>query len=787
MEINTLLKKAKSLEKKGSIDEAIQIYQSILESFPKSQEAIKRLKKLKFEILQNSSDEQKQNEIDFIIELYSEGQIQEALDASEILIKDYPNEPILHNISGTCYKELQQSQEAVKSYEKALEINPNYAEVYCNLGVTLNDLGQQTAAINNFEKAIAIEPNYAEAHYNIGNTLRNLRQLNEAVKHYKRALVIKPSYVEAHYNLGISFKSLGQPSKTIEHFEKALKIKPDYPEVIYNLANTLRDLKQLDAAIKLFEKVLVIKPNYAEAHCNLGNILTDLGQFNVAIMHYKQALKIKPNYVEAHSNLGVALSDLGLLDTAVVHYEQALAIKPDYVEAHSNLGIALKALGQLDVAIKHYRQALAIKPDHVETHSNLGVALSDLGQLEAAVKHYEQALAIKPDFLEAYSNLGITLNNLGKYDAAVTQFEKALMIDPDYAEAHYNLGNTFSDLKQLDEAIKHFKKAISINPQYAEAKWNLSLAQLITGQFREGWENYESRWKIKDSIQERQYSQPLWDGSLLVHKTLFLYPEQGIGDIIIFIRYVKVLSTKTTKIIVECPKSLHRLFSTIREINVLVTKEDPLPYFDFFAPLLSLPKILNTSLKNIPIYIPYLFANNHIVSPIINDSKILKIGLVWAGNPAQKDDKKRSIDFSCFSAVTQIPNTKFYSLQVGERRGDLSQYNFSNNIIDLSQSINDYADTAAIIKQLDLIITVCTSVAHLAGAMGKPVWVLLSSSAYWLWLLERNDSPWYPTMRLFRQQQRDNWNTVFDEVHQALEHTCSTPLKSDITSYGKRN
>jgi len=250
---------------------------------------------------------------------------------------------------------------------------------------------------------------------------------------------------------------------------------------------------------------------------------------------------------------------------------------------------------------------------------------------------------------------------------------------------------------------------------------------------------------------------------------LFLYSEQGVGDIIVFIRYVKVLSTETTQIIVECPKSLHRLFSTIPEINVLVTKESKLPPFDYYAPLLSLPGILNTSLKTIPANIPYLFADDHFISPIVTQPKVFKIGIVWAGNPAQKDDKKRSIDFSCFSAITHIPNTKFYSLQFGERRGDLSQYNFSNNIIDLSQSINDYADTAAIIKQLDLIITVCTSIAHLAGAMGKPVWVLLSSSAYWLWLLERDDSPWYPTMRLFRQKERGNWVTVFNEVRQALE------------------
>ncbi|HIF60548.1 MAG TPA: hypothetical protein EYQ26_13810 [Rhodospirillales bacterium] len=293
----------------------------------------------------------------------------------------------------------------------------------------------------------------------------------------------------------------------------------------------------------------------------------------------------------------------------------------------------------------------------------------------------------------------------------------------------------------------------------------------MTGNFKTGWLNYESRWKKKNVEAKRRYPQPFWDGSSLVCKTLFLYPEQGVGDLIIFIRYVKVLSTKTTKIIVECPKSLHRLFSTIPEINVLVTKEDTLPDFDFYAPLLSLPGILNTTLQTIPVNIPYLFADDHIVSPIITQPKVLNIGIVWAGNPAHENDKNRSINLSFFLAITNIHNTQFYSLQVGDRRIDMYQEDFASQIIDLGKHLGDYAETATVINQLDLIITVDTSVAHLAGAMGKPVWVLLPFAPDWRWLLERDDSPWYPTMRLFRQQERGNWTTVFNEVYQALKHT----------------
>jgi len=284
--------------------------------------------------------------------------------------------------------------------------------------------------------------------------------------------------------------------------------------------------------------------------------------------------------------------------------------------------------------------------------------------------------------------------------------------------------------------------------------------------------------KKKDFKPERHYPQPRWQGSSLVGKTLFLHSEQGIGDMIQFIRCVKVLSTKTTKIIVECPKSLHRLFSTIPEINVLVTKEETLPPFDFYAPLLSLPAILNTTLKTIPANIPYLSIANHTISPIVTQSKVLNIGIVWAGSPTHKNDKNRSINLSFFSAITNIHNTQFYSLQVGDRRVDLNQEVFTSPIIDAGKHLGNYAETATVINQLDLIITVDTSVAHLAGAMGKPVWVLLPFAPDWRWLLERDDSPWYPTMRLFRQQERGNWTPVFNAVHQALEEY---PIKKTRT------
>jgi len=328
-----LLSRVKSHAKKGETQAAQDLYTQFLNAFPQNQQAKKGLKALqKGQVNKKNPSAPPQAQIDAIIALHSQGQIQEALSASETLIKDYPNTPLLFNISGACYQVLGQMNASVKCYEQALAIKPDYAEVHSNLGSTLQKLRQLDAAVKSFEKALAIKPDYADAYYNLANTLHILGQLEAAVKHYEQALTIKPNYAEAHSNLGLTFHDLGQ----------------------------------LDAAVKSFDKALAIKPDYAEAHYNFGNTLKELGQLEEAVKRYEQALTIKPNYAEAHSNLGLTRHELGQLEAAIKSFEQALAIKPDYAEAHYNLGSTLQKLRQLDEAVKRYEQALAIKPDYAE-------------------------------------------------------------------------------------------------------------------------------------------------------------------------------------------------------------------------------------------------------------------------------------------------------------------------------------------------------------------------------------------------------------------------------------
>jgi tetratricopeptide (TPR) repeat protein len=346
-----------------------------------------------------------QMQVDSIIALYSQGQIQKALDASETLIKDYPSNPLLYNISGACYKTLAQLDAAVKHYELALAIKPDYAEVHSNLGLTLQELGQLEAAVMSFEQALAIKPNYTAAHNNLGNVLQELGQLEAAVMSFERALAIKPNYAEAHNNLGNVLQELDQLEAAVKHYKQALTIKPNYTEAQYNLGVTLQKLGQLEAAVKSYEQTLAINPDYAEAQYNLGVTLQKLGQLEAAVKSYEQALAINPDYADAQYNLGVTLQKLGQLEAAVKSYEQALAINPDYADAHNNLGATFKELGQLKEAVKCYKKALSINP----SNQLYWIGFSDILQ---TIRFESFNDSMVPYLLQALQQPSVRSNNL---------------------------------------------------------------------------------------------------------------------------------------------------------------------------------------------------------------------------------------------------------------------------------------------------------------------------------------------------------------------------------------
>ncbi len=522
-----------------------------------------------------------------------------------------------------------------------------------------------------------------------------------------------------------------------------------------------------------------IKKNNKDQSLNISGALQSAvkhhqkGELQQAEAIYHQVLRMDKNNADAHNNLGVALKEQGKLEEAIACYRRALSLKPDYLEAYNNLGIALEEQGRLEEAIACYRRALSLNPDFHMTHYNLGVALKEQGKLEEAIACYRRALSLKPDYHEAHNDLGIALKDLGRLEEAAACYHRALSLKPDFHEAHNNLGLMFQDQGKLDEAIVCYQRALSLKPDCPEAHFNLSTIYLLKGNFKEGWEEYKYRLRRQDVSRyfnpvHLDFTQPYWDGSDIKGKTILLWAEQGLGDVIQFIRYVPMVFEKTDKIIVECRKELIVLIQGINGIHQVVAQGQQLPDFDFHCPLLTLPLVFNTTLQTIPATIPYIMSDRQKVlmwrERLQSDSARLKVGLCWAGNPAHRNDLNRSISLDMFSPLGEMEDVTFYSLQKGEAAGQTGNPPNRMHLVDYTNDLNDFSDTAALIENLDLVISVDTVIVHLAGALGKPVWTLLPFMPDWRWMLDRGDSPWYPTMRLYRQPAYGDWDSALKMI-----------------------
>src|SRR3989344_1478676 len=437
-----------------------------------------------------------------------------------------------------------------------------------------------------------------------------------------------------------------------------------------------------------------------------------------------------------------------------------------------NLAVKKHNDGDLNGAEFLYRRILEEYPNNADSWHLLGLVAYQTGRYEEAIKNIKKAISVNTNQALFYSNLGMAYDAVGREDDAAENFHKALNIDPNFIKAHvmhYNLGVFYSDMGKISDALEHYNKAIELDNSFCEARWNRSLVLLLLERFEEGWKEYEYRFMKEKSADKRNFGKPKWEGASLEGKKILILSEQGFGDTINFIRYFSLIKERKGYIILECKKGLRKLFEDSFEIDEIIEKNgDSVPNvdFDFFIHLMSLPRIFGTNLSNIPSKSPYLFADVKLVEKFksLFNKDCFNIGIVWAGNPDQANDKNRSIRFEKFKGLKEISGIKLYSLQKGEAVQELND----SEIVNLADEINDFADTAAIIENLDLVISVDTSAAHLAGAMGKSVWTLLSTVSDWRWLLDRRDSPWYSSMRLFRQKRLGEWDFVFDEVRREL-------------------
>jgi Flp pilus assembly protein TadD len=477
------------------------------------------------------------------------------------------------------------------------------------------------------------------------------------------------------------------------------------------------------------------RPEHADARYNLGNVLAHLGRFEEAAGCYREVVRLRPDHAEAFSNLGVMLAEQRQLADALSYYQQALTLKPDYAEAHYNRANALKELGRPEEAVAGYREALRLRPTFAEAHVNAGIALAALGRPAEAIVHYQEAVRTRPDYVEAHNNLGLALAHLGQHEQALARYARALQLRPGFADAHYNRALTW-----------------------------LSLSN-----FGQGWAEYEARWRLAE-LRPRPFAAPAWEGEPLRGKTILLHAEQGMGDTIQFIRYAPLVKQRGATIVVECQPALLPLLAGCGGIDRLVGKGTSLPPFDVHCPLLSLGRIFAAGLAPIPTNIPYLTADPQRVERWRRELSSLggfKVGIAWQGSPGYRWDRLRSFPLAQFAALARVPGVRLVSLQKGPGTDQLAAAR-DFEVIDLGAQLDErtgaFVDTAAVMRGLDLVVTSDTAVAHLAGALGVPVWVILSLAPEWRWLLRREDSPWYPTMRLFRQAQFGDWGEVFERV-----------------------
>jgi tetratricopeptide (TPR) repeat protein len=544
---------------------------------------------------------------------------------------------------------------------------------------------------------------------------------------------------------------------------------------------------QLQQSEAICRQLLAQDQNHADALHLLGLIAHRMRHQDAAPL-IQRAIALQPNNGLAYGNLALVLLSQSRWDEALECSKQALALQPNIPQAHYNLGYGFHMKGELENAIACYRRALLLRSDFALPYLNLGAALDGLGRDDEAIDAYRRGLELQPDSAQISNNLSHALWKQGRIPESMEHCRRAIALDPNYPEPHVNLSYALISELRFEEAEASLRRAIALRSDYAEAHCNLAIALLTTGKYEEGWREREWRLRKVDFFSpQRNFTEPRWDGSDLNGKTILLQGEAVLGDALQFVRFAPHVARRGGRVVIECKPSLLRLFQGNTDLgaqSVVVQNERgdaPPVAFDVHSPLASLPLALGMfDPAKLPTPVPYLQADalseEHWRQQMPAEGKRLNVGLAWAGSPAHPDDRLRSITLATLARLARS-DVQYYSLQVGSGSEQAASPPPGMELIDLTSQLGDFADTAGLVSQLDLVICVDTAVAHLAGAMGKAVWVLIAHRPDYRWLLDREDTPWYPTMRLFRQKERGDWDEVVERVAKALDSAVNTPTE----------
>jgi tetratricopeptide (TPR) repeat protein len=593
--------------------------------------------------------------------------------------------------------------------------------------------------------------------------------LDAAVALYGEILSACPDSAEAHYRRANVLKDRGALQEAVAGYDQAIKLRPEYAHAFCNRAVVLGQLQKFPEALASYDRAIALDPTDALAHCNRGLLLNVIGQKDAALASLNNAIACNAAFLPAHFGRAALLQERKQWADALAGYDQVISLNAGDAPAHYNRGSVLKQLERCVEAMASYDRAIALSPRFAPAHVGRAEVLSQLKRFPEALDSYDRAIEIAPD-AATFDGRGVVQHKMGGFDAALASYDRAVAANPNYPQAYFNRGTALEKVRDFEGALASYRRAISLNPEFADAHFNLALTSLKVGDFITGWAQYEWRWRAKGpiSLEKREFSQPLWLGKeALAGRTILLHGEQGLGDSLQFCRYAERVAALGARVILEVPGSLARLCATLRGVVQVIPRGDPLPDFDVQCPLMSLPLACGTTLDTIPVATRYLESDSRKVA-VWQERLGLKtkprIGLTWSGSLAARTFSERhyplaqlvpylSDDFQYFCLQTEITEADRQTLA-------------ENSAIAYIGS--DFCDTAALCECLDLVITMDTSLAHLSGALGRKTWVLVPFDNDWRWLIDREDSPWYPTARVFRQKSRGDWGEVFGRVAEQL-------------------
>jgi tetratricopeptide (TPR) repeat protein len=733
----------------------------------------------------NPVDQARQAKLAAAVNAHRAGRLRQAVTDYEALLQRTPNDADILQLLGLALAQLGHCADAVVFLARSLELKPDRPGVLLNLAQALHTLGREEEALQACNRALTLDRSLAGGYRTRASVLTALGRREEALANAGQAVRLALQDPGAHADLGVALEAVGREREALECFDRAVALDPNLAPAHHNRAMLLARLGEHERALQSFDRALALQPHHAALNANRGNTLKELGRLPEAEQSYSLALAIEPNDPVTLQSRALVRYLLRQYVEALQDYDALAAQGKESAPALVGRGATLVGLCRYAEALAPLERAIQLLPGDADAHIQRGVALLNVDRNAEAVENFDRAIAIRPNVPEVLNNRGIALTLMGQLPQALDSFACSAAMGGATAENLTNTGIVLKLVGRYREAAAAFGRALICKPDDPSAKFALAFLHLTLGEFAAGWPLYEARFDVPAlGNPARHYSAPRWHGSEpLAGKTLLVHAEQGLGDVIQFCRYLPLLAAQGVCVVFEVMPSLKPLLRTLPGAVRLVGRGEPLPPVDYYCPLVSLPLALNTRVDTIPAQVPYLTAEPERIAHWRQRLRALpglRVGIAWQGNPDVEKliwARGRSIPLAVLQPLAQLPGVRLVSLQKGPGLEQMRNVPFAERIVDLSAELDRgpdaFLDTAAVMAGLDLIVSSDTAIAHLAGALGRPVWVVLPASPEWRWGLERSDSPWYPTMRLFRQTADRDWTVVVAAIVEALQILAS--------------